>query len=114
MNKLYFYEGSDKMEQENPSFFIQKITFKDGTIIELKKDDIVIFVGANNVGKSRTLKDIKDDIINESKNKKIISDIEYKADNMTEKSIRNYFEKNFKKDMYNNYSVQLDYNNTYY
>lgn len=101
------------MEQETPSFFIQKITFKDGTIIELKKDDIVIFVGANNVGKSRTLKDIKDDIINESKNKKIISDIEYKADNMTEKSIRNYFEKNFKKDMYNNYSVQLDYNNTY-
>ena len=101
------------MEQETPSFFIQKITFKDGTIIELKKDDIVIFVGANNVGKSRTLKDIKDDIINESKNKKIISDIEYKVDNMTEKSIRNYFEKNFKKDMYNNYSVQLDYNNTY-
>lgn len=101
------------MEQETPSFFIQKITFKDGTIIELKKDDIVIFVGANNVGKSRTLKDIKDDIINKSKNKKIISGIEYKADNMTEKSIKNYFEKNFKKDMYNNYSVQLEYNNTY-
>ena len=33
---------------------------------------------------------------------------------MTEQSICNYFEKNFKKDMYNNYSVQLEYNNSYY
>lgn len=101
------------MKQETPSFFIQKITFKNGTIIELKKDNIVIFVGANNVGKSRTLKDIKDDIINESKNKKIISGIEYKTNNMNAKSISNYFEKNFKKDMHNNYSIQLEYNNSY-
>ena len=101
------------MEQENPSFFIQKITFKDGTIIELKKDEIVILVGANNVGKSRTLKDVKDDIIYESKNKKIISGIKYKTNNITEESVSNYFEKNFKKDIHNNYSVQLEYNNSF-
>ena len=35
--------------------FISKITLNTGEIIELREDDIVVFVGPNNVGKSQAL-----------------------------------------------------------
>lgn len=38
--------------------YISKITFNNGEEIEIKKDDIVVFVGPNNAGKSQSLKDI--------------------------------------------------------
>ena len=38
----------------NPSVVIKKIKFNDNTEIELNNDDIVVFVGANNVGKAKT------------------------------------------------------------
>lgn len=47
----------------NPSLTISKIKFNNDKEIFFNDDDIVIFVGANNVGKSRALKDIKDDIL---------------------------------------------------
>ena len=37
---------------------LRKITFNDESIIEVGEDDIIVLVGPNNVGKSRTLKDI--------------------------------------------------------
>ena len=37
---------------------IQAIQFNDGTTLELQQDSIVVFVGANNVGKTQALKDI--------------------------------------------------------
>ena len=46
-----------------PSVTINKIKFNDGTEIPIKKDDIIVFVGANNVGKSRALKDIRNDLL---------------------------------------------------
>lgn len=101
------------MEQDNPFVLIKKIKFKDGTEIEFKKDDIVIFVGANNVGKSRTLKDIKENLIGTSIDNIIINEIEYTEENFNEKSMRNYFERNFAKDVYSNYNIQIGYNNSY-
>jgi len=38
--------------------YISKITFNNGKDIEINRDDIVIFVGPNNAGKSQSLKDI--------------------------------------------------------
>jgi hypothetical protein len=38
--------------------WISEISFKDGTTISIDKDDIVIFVGPNNAGKSSALKEI--------------------------------------------------------
>lgn len=101
------------MEQDNPFVLIKKIKFKDGTEIEFKKDDIVIFVGANNVGKSRTLKDIKENLIGTSIDNIIINEMEYTEENFNEKSMRNYFERNFVKDVYSNYNIQIGYNNSY-
>ena len=41
-----------------PQVFISKLVFNDGTEMTLKPSDIVIFTGANNVGKSQVLRDI--------------------------------------------------------
>ena len=40
--------------------YISEIKFNDGKSLTIKKDDIVVFVGPNNVGKSRALKDLFD------------------------------------------------------
>lgn len=41
-----------------PEFWIETLEFKNKLIVNLKKDSIVVFVGPNNSGKSRTLKEI--------------------------------------------------------
>ena len=38
--------------------YISKIKFNNGDELEIRKDDIVLFVGPNNAGKSQSLKDI--------------------------------------------------------
>ncbi len=42
-----------------PNIYVQSLTFNDGTSLSINKNDIVVFVGPNNVGKSQTLKDIE-------------------------------------------------------
>lgn len=41
-----------------PQIFIEKLSFNDGTELQIGHSDIVIFTGANNAGKSQVLKDI--------------------------------------------------------
>lgn len=41
-----------------PALFVNSITFNNGETIKTNKNDIVVFVGPNNAGKSRSLKDI--------------------------------------------------------
>lgn len=42
-----------------PGIYVSEIEFNDGSKVEdIGTDDIIVFVGANNVGKSQTLKDI--------------------------------------------------------
>lgn len=101
------------MEEHNPkipSISIEKIVFNDDTEIDFGTDDIVLLVGANNVGKSRTLKDIKDDLIDSSKPKKIVKEVAYYSSDFTDESIKSYFEKNFIKDSIGNYNVLIDDN----
>ena len=38
--------------------YISKITFNNGNELEVKENDIVIFVGPNNAGGSQSLKDV--------------------------------------------------------
>lgn len=101
------------MEEENkniPSVSIEKIKFKDGTIIELKKDDIILLVGANNVGKSRTLKDLKDDMNGILNTKVLVDKVVYNSLNFSGNQLKDYFEKNISKDTFGNYNVWVDEN----
>jgi hypothetical protein len=45
-----------------PSVTIESMEFSDGTVIELQPNDIVLFVGPNNAGKSLALRDIQEHI----------------------------------------------------
>lgn len=38
--------------------YISKIYFNNGTHVDIQQNDIIIFVGPNNAGKSQSLKDI--------------------------------------------------------
>lgn len=96
----------------NPSVVIKKIKFNDNTEIELNNDDMVVFVGANNVGKSRVLKDIKNDILESSSKKVIVDEIEYQDTNFEEINMRNYFKNNFELGP-NGYDIAVDVNHTH-
>ena len=41
-----------------PKYYIKHLVFNDGCEIDVDRDSIVVFVGSNNAGKSRSLKDI--------------------------------------------------------
>ena len=45
-------------EYQNPEVFVKSITFNDGSTFEFNESDIVVFTGANNVGKTQVLRDI--------------------------------------------------------
>lgn len=51
-----------KQEDKIPSVVIDKIIFNDDSEFEFNRDDIVLLVGSNNVGKSKTLKELKMDL----------------------------------------------------
>ena len=46
------------MEAAKAGGYISKIHFNDGTYVDIQQNDIIIFVGPNNAGKSQSLKDI--------------------------------------------------------
>ena len=46
------------MAEEKAGGYISKIHFNDGTSVDIQQNDIIIFVGPNNAGKSQSLKDI--------------------------------------------------------
>ncbi len=46
------------MSIEKAGGYISKIVFNNGSDIDLQPNDIVVFVGPNNAGKSQSLKDI--------------------------------------------------------
>ena len=48
----------DTPELLRPSLSFETITLSDGTSIALEEDDIVVFVGPNNAGKSAALREL--------------------------------------------------------
>lgn len=92
-----------------PSISIEKIKFNNDFELDLNDNDIVVFVGPNNVGKSRTLKEIKSNIMDtNSVNNVIIKEIKYQEKNFSKDNLLNFFEKNYPKNDFNSYKVILD------
>lgn len=87
-----------------PSVTIKKIKFKNHEYsFNFNEDDIVLFVGANNVGKSRTLKDIREQMIDLNVKKVLIDDIEFAEHLFTYENMMDFLENNLSKDEYGNY-----------
>ena len=49
----------DEVEIRRPKLYFETITFSDGTTLKLAEDDIVVFVGPNNAGKSAALRELE-------------------------------------------------------
>ena len=49
----------DQLEPQRPKLYFSTITFSDGTTLTLDEDDIVVFVGPNNAGKSAALRELE-------------------------------------------------------
>lgn len=93
-----------------PHISFESITFSDGTKIELNADDIVVFVGPNNAGKSAALKELEG-YIGKSTNKLVIKDASIRKIG-NELELRNYIKKNSihvsgEQMLYNGYGFQV-------
>lgn len=102
-----------KKSTEFPSVVIKEITFNNDNKIKFNKDDIILLVGANNVGKSRALKDLREDLNNTSKSKVIIKDVAYETTGFSGDKLRDYFERNIAKSSYGGYKVWMDDSNSH-
>ena len=51
---------SSGVEYEIPAVTFERIKFSDGTTVELSPDDVVVFVGPNNAGKSVALRELRE------------------------------------------------------
>ena len=102
-----------KKSTEFPSVVIKEITFNNCNKIKFNKDDIILLVGANNVGKSRALKDLREDLNNTSKSKVIIKNVAYEATGFSGDKLRDYFERNIAKSSYGGYNVWMDDSNSH-
>ena len=96
-----------------PSISIKSIKFKNQKPVTFNKDDIILLVGANNSGKSRTLKDIRDEILNNSKPLVLVDDIEFTENNFSAESLISYIKENLKKNNIGYYVLKLDDNCEY-
>lgn len=96
-----------------PSVVVKEMTFNDGSKKEFNKDDIVLLVGPNNVGKSRTLKDLREDLNDKSESKLLVKEVKYETTGFSEEQLRDYFERNIAKTSYGDYCVWIDENSSH-
>jgi ABC-type multidrug transport system ATPase subunit len=70
-------DAEPKIERDlRPHFWIKSLTFNDGTNLELQRNEIVVFVGPNNSGKSVTLKELSGWVGGQRQGNKIITSVE--------------------------------------
>lgn len=108
-------EENEKIK--TPKVYIKKIEFnnEENAPLELKHDDIVVFVGPNNVGKSRILKDLRNYIIKDPiSNKIIVKNVEYEEENFNKENMEAYFLRNFPQTEFGRYSVNIGYTGQIY
>lgn len=96
-----------------PSVVVKEMTFNDGSKKEFNKDDIVLLVGPNNVGKSRTLKDLRDDLNNEFKSSLLIKEVRYETTGFSGNQLRDFFERNYDQNSRGSYDVFIEENTSY-
>lgn len=65
---------------KEPQVYITDITFNSGESFSFKDSDIVVFTGANNVGKSQVLRDIKHSFENPNYHRIIATSVNYKQE----------------------------------
>jgi len=70
-DRLQIAEEAEAQSETRPRVFFSSISFKDGTEIKLGNNDIVVFVGGNNAGKSQTLKDLESSLVEQDNFKAI-------------------------------------------
>lgn len=66
------------MENDKAGGFVSKLIFNNNECVEIQQNDIVVFVGPNNAGKSQSLKDIYSLCKGKVHNTVVVSDIEVK------------------------------------
>lgn len=81
--------------------WIERITFSDNTTLSFKSDDIVVFVGPNNAGKSATLKESYSFLKNKNTIGKVIKSIEFSKEGSDDDLLR-FLEDNSKVDRVTN------------
>lgn len=107
-------KGIVEMSCDMPSITINSIILRNtADKICFNPDDIVLLVGANNVGKSRFLKDLKEDIVDNTGPGVLVDKVEYNSRNFNEEQIRAYFRNNLRKNSSGNYCITVDTNQTY-
>ena len=98
------------IENSLPSVVIKSIKFNNGKEISFNSDDIVLLVGANNVGKSRTLKDLNEDILQSDGTKILVNEVVYQTEYFTKEKITEYFERNVSKSNNDSYYIFISNN----
>ena len=63
---------NEEKQIEKPRLIIKKLSFNDGTTVELNNGSVLVFTGANNCGKSQVLKDIEQKVGSSSGMKSIV------------------------------------------
>lgn len=76
-----------------PHAYVENITFSDDSIITLNPNDIVVFVGPNNSGKSQALKDIEKKFVNNENTANVIIDINCQTTGCDEMDMWNWLQK---------------------
>ncbi|MDJ1473377.1 ATP-dependent nuclease [Xanthocytophaga flava] len=75
----------------DPKVFVNSLTFSDGSILTLEENNIVVFVGPNNAGKSASLKEIEASARHKISPKKVLREVEFSIIGNID-DIRNFFE----------------------
>ena len=81
---------------KRPEFYISEITCGDGTQIPINANDIIVFVGPNNSGKSQALKDIGNDSHGINVPKKVIPKAKIKCDEQASEEYEIFIKENAK------------------
>lgn len=55
---MNMYKQTSEIKKK-PKLYLKRIKFNDNTELQLDKNSIIVFTGANNCGKSQILKDIE-------------------------------------------------------
>ena len=76
---LCIFQGGLNMSYKDFSFYISHLQFNNGTTLDINQGDIIVFVGANNVGKSQCLKDIQLDLIRNTPST-VLTNLSYQTD----------------------------------
>lgn len=79
---------------QRPEFYISEITCGDGTQIPIKSNDIIVFVGPNNSGKSQALKDIANDSHGINVPKMVITKAKIKCNEQASEEYEDFIKEN--------------------